>query len=137
MGFVAHSKVVEWDGLNSTCFPVFRVSFLIRPVVRETSASSLYPCFAPLDKVGVQNAILFQIERHRVLGQKGCLQPDFSTYPFAFAVWCIRRVIASPAASKLWAKICALNLIELLDVAPRGVTKRTGNVDLESHHCHF
>jgi hypothetical protein len=87
--------------------------------------------------VRVQNAILFKVVRYRILCQKWRLQPDFSADPLALVVRCIGSVITSSTASELGSKIGALNLIELLDLAPGCVTYRTGNVDLQSHHCHY
>src|SRR5579862_1814776 len=90
-----------------------------------------------LENVGVKNAFLFEVVRHRVLSQKRCLQTNLGAYPLASAVLCVRRMIASPTAPKLWSKFCALNLLELLDVVPGGISDCTGNVDLKSHHCHL
>jgi len=80
--------------------------------------------------VRVEHAFLLQVVRHGVLGQKRRLEPDFSAYPFAFGMRSIRRMVTAAAAAELRAEVRALNLIELIDLAPRGVTDCAGHVNL-------
>jgi hypothetical protein len=64
------------------------------------------------------------------LGQEGRLELDFSSNPFALGVRNIRSVTAAAATTELGAKAGALNLIELLDLAPGLVAYGSGYVDL-------
>jgi hypothetical protein len=56
--------------------------------------------------------------RNGILGQKWRQEPDFGSDPFAFAMRRIGRVVMLPAAAKLRAELGALDLIELLNLAP-------------------
>ncbi len=69
--------------------------------------------------------------RHSVLREKRCLEPDFSADPLPFGMRNIGRVIAASATAKLRSKIRALNLIILLDLAPRRVADCAGDIDFE------
>ena len=81
--------------------------------------------------VCVKHPLLLEVVRHGVLRQKWRLEPDFSANPFALDMRSVRRMIASSAASKLWAEVRALDLIELIDLAPGGVADSSGDIDLE------
>jgi len=63
------------------------------------------------------------------LGQKRGLEFDFGADPFALGVRRAGRVIAASAAAELGAEIGALDLIKLLDLAPRFVAYRPGYID--------
>jgi len=82
-----------------------------------------------LHDIGVDDAVLLQIMRNGILGKKGSLQPDFSPNPFALGVRRVRSVIAAAAATKLWAEVRALDLIELLELAPSSMAYGSGHVD--------
>ena len=79
--------------------------------------------------VGVEHAFLFQVVRHRVLGQKRRLEPDFGANPFALPMGRIGRMIAASSAAKLWAEVGGLNLVELIDLTPGGIAYRTRDID--------
>ena len=81
--------------------------------------------------VGVEDPFLFQVVRHGVLRQKRRLEPDFSADPLALDMRGIGRMIAPSPASELRTEVRALNLIELIDLAPRSVADGTGDIDLE------
>jgi len=80
--------------------------------------------------VCVEYAVLLQIVRNCILGEKRRLQPDFSADPFAFLMLRLERVIAASAAAKLRAKIRALNLVELLEFTPGLIAHRARDIDL-------
>ena len=86
--------------------------------------------------IGVEHALLLQIMRNGILGQKGRLEPDFGANPFGFGMGFIRRVIAASAAAELRAEVCTLNLIELLDLPPSFVADGSRNIDFQSHDRH-
>ena len=67
--------------------------------------------------------------RHGVLRQKRRLEPDFGADPFALGVRSVSGMIAASAAAELRAEVGALNLIELVDLAPRLVADRAGDID--------
>ena len=67
--------------------------------------------------------------RHGILRQKRRLEADFGSNPFAFAVRCIRSVIALASTAILRAEVCALNLIELLDFSSGLIADRSRDVD--------
>lgn len=73
---------------------------------------------------------------HRILSQKGRLQPDFGANPLAFAVSNVRRMIAPSAATELRSEISALNLLEMIEFAPGSIADCSGNVDFESQNRH-
>lgn len=79
--------------------------------------------------IGVQNAFLFQVVGHGVLGKKWCLKVDFGANPFAFGVRGVGRVVAVASTAELRAEVGGLDLIELPDFAPSLVPDRAGNVD--------
>jgi hypothetical protein len=89
-----------------------------------------------VDHVCIQHAILLQIMRNRILGQKWRLQPNLGPNPLAFRVWGIGRMITTSAAAELRTEVCALNLIKLFDPAPGFIAHRAGNVDFQSYHRH-
>jgi len=64
-----------------------------------------------------------------VLRQKRRLYPDFGTDPFALRVRGIGCMFAPPAAAELRPEAGTLNLIELSNLAPRGIACRAGNVN--------
>jgi hypothetical protein len=74
--------------------------------------------------------------RHGVLRQKRRLKPDLGPNPLAFRMRRIRWMVTATTTSKLRAEICALNLIILLDLAPRRIANRAGNVDLQFQDGH-
>jgi hypothetical protein len=86
--------------------------------------------------IRVEHTLLLQIMRNRILRQKRRLQPDFSSNPLALTVRRIRRMIASPAAPELWAEVRALDLVELLDLAPSFVADGSGYVNFQTHDRH-
>jgi hypothetical protein len=63
------------------------------------------------------------------LGQERRLELDFGCDPGAFGVWSILLVVAKAAAAELRAEVGALDLVELVDLAPGFVACRTGDVD--------
>jgi hypothetical protein len=79
-------------------------------------------CKLLLHHVGVQHAVLFQIIGNGILGQKRRLEPDFSSNPLAFIMRSVGRVVAASAAAELRTELGALNLIELLNLPPSGIT---------------
>src|ERR1035441_9494765 len=99
--------------------------------------------------IGVEHALLLQIMRNGILGQKWRLEPDFGSDPGAFGIsvppcfaWRHGRggrghmAWEESAAAELGTEVGALNLIELLDLAPGFVAYRTGYVDFQSHDRH-
>jgi hypothetical protein len=89
-----------------------------------------------LHHIGVEHAVLFQIMRNRILRQKRRLNPDLGSDPFSFGVRGAGRVIAAASTAELWTEVRALNLIELLDLAPGLVAHGPGYVDFQSNHHH-
>src|SRR5579872_2749290 len=87
--------------------------------------------------IRVQHPILLQIMRNGILRQKRRLKLNLSPNPFAFIVRGIRRVLAVSAAAILRPKFGALDLVELLDLAPGLIADGAGNIDFEpdSRHC--
>jgi hypothetical protein len=79
--------------------------------------------------IGVEDAFLFQVVGHGVLGEKRCLEADFSADPFAFGVGSVGWVVAASATAELRAEIGGLNLVELVDLFPGFVAYRAGDVD--------
>jgi hypothetical protein len=79
--------------------------------------------------IGIKYALLFQIVRNGVLGEKRRENADFGSDPFTLGVRGVGRMVAAAAATELGAKISALNLIELFDLAPSFVSDGAGNVD--------
>ena len=79
--------------------------------------------------VGVKHVLLFKIMRHGVLRQKRRLEPDFSADPFAFDMRSIGRMVASSSAPELRPEVRALNLIELIDLAPGSVADSARDID--------
>jgi len=67
--------------------------------------------------------------RHGVLGQERRQERNFGADPFALGVWSVGGVVAAAAAAELGAEVGALDLIELLDLAPGFVGYRPGYVD--------
>jgi hypothetical protein len=72
---------------------------------------------------------LLEILGDGVLGQERGLEADFGADPFAFGMGSIRRVVAAATAAELGAEVGALDLIELLDLAPGFVADRSGYVN--------
>src|SRR5208282_1070643 len=107
------------------------------PYVHSQTEEYSRPAPNSLLHVRVEYALLLQIMRHGVLGQKRRLQPDFRANPFALAVRRVGCVIAASAAAELRAKIGALHLIELLDLAPGVVAHGAGNVNLKFQSRHM
>ena len=81
--------------------------------------------------ISVEHALLLQVVRHGVLGQKRRLEADFGSDPLAFGVGGAGRVIAAAAAAELRAKVGALNLVVLVNLAPGGIAYGAGNIDFE------
>src|SRR5580700_2676421 len=77
--------------------------------------------------IGVEYAVLLQIMRDGVLGEERRLELDFGTDPGALWVWSILRVVAKSAAAELGAELGALDLVELVDLAPGFVACRAGD----------
>src|SRR4030088_2669843 len=75
--------------------------------------------------------------RKRILGQKRRQYSDFGSNPFAFGVRRVGRMVAAASAAKLRAEVGALNLIELLDLAPGFVAHGAGYVDFQFHDWHY
>jgi len=73
---------------------------------------------------------------HRVLRQQGSLEADFRADPFAFGVGLIRGVVATASAAELWAKVGALQLFEVVHLAPGLVSNGAGDVDFELQQGH-
>ena len=86
--------------------------------------------------VSIQYAGLLEVVRYRILRQKRRLQPDFGSNPLALIVRRGGRVITSSSTAKLRPEIGALDLIELLDLAPGFITHRARNIDFQSYACH-
>jgi hypothetical protein len=83
-----------------------------------------------VDHIRVEHAILLEIMRNGVLREKGRLQPDFGTDPFALRMGDVGCMFTTPAsAAVLRSKAGALKLIELPNLAPRGIASRTRNVN--------
>jgi hypothetical protein len=80
--------------------------------------------------ISVEHALLLKIMRHGILRQKRSLQPDFGADPFAFAMRRIGSMVAATAA-ELRSEISALNLIELVDLAPCSIADGARHVDFE------
>jgi hypothetical protein len=81
--------------------------------------------------VGVEDALLLQIMRHRILRQKRCLQADFSANPFSLAMGLIGRMLARATAAVLRAEVGALDLIKLPDLAPGFVADGSKDIDFK------
>jgi len=79
--------------------------------------------------VSVEDAFLFQVVRHGVLGEKRRLEADFGADPFAFGVGSVGWVVAASAAAELRAEVHRLDLVELADFFPGGVAHCAGDVD--------
>ena len=86
--------------------------------------------------VGIEHALLLQVMGHCILRQEWSLEANFGANPFAFRVGLIGRVVAASSTTELRAEICALNLLEVADLAPSLVTDRAGNVDFELQDRH-
>jgi hypothetical protein len=86
--------------------------------------------------IRVEHPFLLQIVRHGVLGQKRRLKPDFGADPLAFGMGSVGWVIAASTAAELGAEVRTLDLIELMDLAPRGVADRAGDIDFEFQDGH-
>jgi len=67
--------------------------------------------------------------RNRILSEKRRLQPDFGADPLALRVRGIGGMLASAAAAELRSEASTLNLIELPNLAPRGIAGSAGDVD--------
>lgn len=87
--------------------------------------------------IGVEDALLLQVMRHGVLRQKRGLEPNFGSNPFALTVKSPRRMTAAPSTAELRPEVGALDLIELLDLFPRGIAHRAGNVDFKMQDAHY
>ena len=92
-------------------------------IILGDTAKLLYVC--------VEHALLLQVVRHGVLRQKRRLQPDFGPDPFSLGMRCVGRMVTASAAAELRTEVCALNLIELLDLAPSGVADGAGYIDFQ------
>jgi len=68
--------------------------------------------------------------RYGILRQKRRLELNLSPNPFALAVGRIWYMVAAPATAELRTKIGALDLIELIDLAPGVVADSARNIDL-------
>src|SRR6476619_1136866 len=92
-----------------------------------------------VDHVGVEHAILFQIVRDGVLGEQRRLQSDLGSNPFAFRMWCARRMCTGAARAKLGPKGGFLDRIKLLEVRPGLMPNGSGEIDSESNggHCKY
>jgi hypothetical protein len=86
--------------------------------------------------VRVENAFLLKVTGHGVLRQKRRLEPDFGADPLALGMGSIGRMVAAAAAAELRAEVRTLNLIKLLDPAPRGVADGAGDIDLKLEDRH-
>jgi hypothetical protein len=86
--------------------------------------------------VRVEHSFLLEIVRHGVLSQKRRLEPDLSANPFTLGMGSIGWMVASSAAAELWTEVRALDLIELMDLAPGRVAYCAGNIDLEFQDRH-
>src|SRR5215470_15988012 len=71
-----------------------------------------------LDDISVEHPFLFEIVRDGVLREKRRLEPDLGPNPFTLSVRFCRAMLARAARSVLRSEVCALNLVELLDVLP-------------------
>ena len=89
-----------------------------------------------LHHIGVEHALLLEVMGHCVLRQKWSLEANFGPNPFAICVGLIGRVVAASPTTELRTEICALNLLEVADLAPSLVTDRAGNVDFELQDRH-
>jgi hypothetical protein len=83
-----------------------------------------------LHNVRVQHAFLLQIVRDRILRQQRRLHANFRAHPFTLSVGRVGRVIAWTSRAELGTKRGILDLIELLEVAPRLVADGPSNIDL-------
>ena len=83
-----------------------------------------------LDHIRVQNAFLLQVVRDRVLCQQGRLQTNLGADPFTFQMGTVCRVVAGTARAEPGTKLGALNLIELLEVAPSLIADGSSNINL-------
>jgi hypothetical protein len=79
----------------------------------------------------VEDTVLLKVVGHGVLRQKRCLEADFGANPLALRVGSFGRMVAASAAAELGAEIRALNLIELANLAPRGVANRPRDINLQ------
>jgi hypothetical protein len=80
--------------------------------------------------IGVEDTLLLKVVGHGVLCQEWGLEADFGADPFAFRVWGVGRMITASAAAELGAEVGALDLIELVDLAPDGIADGSGDIDL-------
>ena len=80
--------------------------------------------------IGIKYALLFQIVRNGVLGEKRRENADFGSDPFTLGVRGVGRMVAAAAATELGAEVGALDLIELVDLAPDGIADGSGDIDL-------
>lgn len=82
-----------------------------------------------LHNVRVQHAFLLKIVRDRILRQQRRLHANFRAHPLTLSVGRVGRVIARTSRAELGAKRGALDLIELLEVAPGLVADGPSNID--------
>jgi hypothetical protein len=62
---------------------------------------------------------------------------DFGSDPFAFGVGSVGGVMAASAAAELGAEVGALDLVELVDLAPGFIAYRSGYVDFQFYDWHL
>src|ERR1700758_3796983 len=86
--------------------------------------------------IGVEDALLLEVVGHSVLRKEGRLQADFGADPFALGVRSVGRMVAAPSAAELRAEVGALDLVELVDLAPGSIADGSGYVDLEFQDRH-
>ena len=74
--------------------------------------------------------------RYGILSEKRSLKMDLGSNPFALAVRRIQRVVMSATAAELRTKFSALDLIELLNLAPSLVADGSRHIDFQSYDGH-
>lgn len=88
------------------------------------------------DHVRIEDAVLLEVVRNRVLCEERRLQADLGANPLTFGMELIRNMLARTAGSKLRTEGGALNLAELLKVRPSCVAPRTRDINFESDDRH-
>src|SRR5215469_4013928 len=131
--------------INQQCFGIgrflnLRSAEVFRVAQQERDAKAypqINPAVCSLLHIGVEDAILFQVVGHRVLGQKRRLQADFGADPFAFAVRLVGCVIAAAPTAKLRPEVGGLDLLEMIEFSPGCIANGARDVDLQLEDGHF
>jgi hypothetical protein len=120
----------------------FRVDMLVRGLgdgslevvsAEFTDTTGNYTLF---DHVRIEDAVLLEVVRNRVLCEERRLQADLGANPLALGMELVRSMLARTAGSKLRTEGSALDLVELLKVRPSFVAPRTRDINFESDDSH-